>query len=110
MAKGGFRVFDSDMHIMEPPDLWEKFIDPEFRSIAPRGITSENIRDLRVEFPGDPPSDRQLFLAPNRGGRNYERNQVLYRDDSARGWSGQVQAEAMDKEGLDAAVMFPSRG
>jgi predicted TIM-barrel fold metal-dependent hydrolase len=35
---------------------------------------------------------------------------VLYRDDAARGWSGEVQLEAMDKEGLDAAVMFPSRG
>jgi hypothetical protein len=24
MAKNGFSVFDSDMHIMEPPDLWER--------------------------------------------------------------------------------------
>src|SRR5439155_12863384 len=45
----------------------------------------------------------------NRG-HNFERNQALYRDDAARGWSGQVQLEAMDREGLDVAVMFPSRG
>ena len=32
--KDGFLAFDSDMHIMEPPDLWERFIAPEFRSIA----------------------------------------------------------------------------
>ncbi len=31
MAKNGFKVFDSDMHIMEPPDLWERYIAPEFR-------------------------------------------------------------------------------
>ena len=23
MAKDGFKVFDSDMHVMEPPDLWD---------------------------------------------------------------------------------------
>lgn len=109
MAKGGFRVFDSDMHIMEPPDLWERRIAPEFRSIAPRGVTSENVRDLRISFPGegDPPGTSAQVT--NRG-RNFERNQALYRDHAARGWSGEVQLEAMDIEGVDVAVMFPSRG
>ena len=58
MTKNGFRVFDSDMHIMEPPDLWQRYIDPEFRSIAPIGRVSENVRDLGVDFPGDPPPSR----------------------------------------------------
>ena len=49
MAKNGYRIFDSDMHIMEPPDLWEKYIDPEFKSMAPKGLTSNNVRDLRVQ-------------------------------------------------------------
>ncbi len=105
MAKDGYRVFDSDMHIMEPPDLWERYIASEFRSMAPRGQTSENVRDLRILFPGDEARTNGLAR-----GRNFERNQALYRDDAARGWSGEVQLEAMDREGLDAAVMFPSRG
>ena len=25
MAKNGFKIIDSDMHIMEPPDLWEGY-------------------------------------------------------------------------------------
>ncbi len=28
MAKNRFYVLDSDMHIMEPPDLWERYILP----------------------------------------------------------------------------------
>jgi len=103
MAKHGFRVFDSDMHIMEPPDLWERYIEPAYRDRAPRGVTSENVRDLRLEIPGLPYVDLKLR------GRNYERNQKLYADHARRGWSPQVQLEAMDVEGLDAAVMFPSR-
>ena len=109
MAKNGFYVFDSDMHIMEPPDLWERYIAPEFRSIAPRGRTSDNVRDLGVIFPGDESSGRRAIATPHRG-HNYERNQALYRDHARRGWGPDVQIEAMDVEGLDVAVLFPSRG
>jgi predicted TIM-barrel fold metal-dependent hydrolase len=84
-------------------------IAPEFRSIAPRGITSENVRDLRISFPTEGPPPGASAQVNNRG-HNFERNQVLYKDHAARGWSGEVQLEAMDVEGLDAAVMFPSRG
>jgi len=106
VAKRGFKVFDSDMHVMEPPDLWQRYIAPEYRSLAPIGVTSGNVRDLRLQYPGN----GQRFVSFNIRGKNYERNQKLYADDSRRGWTPQVQLEAMDQEGLDAAVMFPSRG
>ncbi len=109
MAKHGFRVFDSDMHIMEPPDLWQRYIDPEFRSIAPIGRVSDNVRDLGVDFPGSPSQSRVASGVPNRG-HNYERNQALYRDHSTRGWTPDVQLEAMEVEGLDVAVLYPTRG
>ncbi len=109
MAKNGFKVFDSDMHIMEPPDLWERYIAPEFRSIAPRGRTSDNVRDLGVIFPDGGSNGRSTGATPHRG-HNYERNQQLYRDHARRGWTPDVQLEAMDVEGIDVAVLFPSRG
>ena len=51
MAKQGFKILDCDMHVMEPPDLWERYIDAKYKSKAPRGITSENVRDLRMVYP-----------------------------------------------------------
>ncbi|HEX2486505.1 MAG TPA: hypothetical protein VHQ66_14440, partial [Myxococcota bacterium] len=39
---------DSDMHVLEPPDLWQRYIAPEFRHAAPVGMT-ELRRDLRVK-------------------------------------------------------------
>src|SRR5579871_1968265 len=108
MARNGFRVFDSDMHLMEPPDLWERYIDPEFRSSAPRGLTSDTVRDLRTVFPNDE-SRRPSTRLVNRGG-NFERNQALYRDHAERGWGPDCQLEAMDIEGIDVAVLFPTRG
>ena len=29
-------VFDSDQHIVEPPEIWENYLDPEFRAQAPK--------------------------------------------------------------------------
>ena len=113
MAKDGFLIFDSDMHIMEPPDLWQRYIDERYKSAAPVGITSENVRDLRISWPdleriADGTGAGATTI--NRRGHNYEKNQVLYKDHSSRGWDSYCQLEAMEAEGIDVAVMFPSRG
>ena len=41
MAHGKFKVLDSDIHIIEPPDLWPRYIDPAFRAQAPIGLTED---------------------------------------------------------------------
>jgi predicted TIM-barrel fold metal-dependent hydrolase len=107
MAKDGFKIFDSDMHVMEPADLWQRYIDDEFKSQAPIGITSDNVRELRVRWPEDGDA-RQSGI--NHIGHTFERLQKIYRSDSEKGWTSEVQLAAMDTEGLDLAVMFPSRG
>ena len=84
MAKHGFKVFDSDMHIMEPPDLWERYIAREFKSEAPRGRTSDNVRDLGLIFPGGEGNVNRTAATPHRG-HNFEKNQRIYRDHSERG-------------------------
>jgi uncharacterized protein len=109
MAKNGFKVFDSDMHVMEPPDLWERYIAPEFRAMAPRGRTSANVRDLGLIFPDAEANVNRTAGTPQRG-HNFDKNQDLYRDHARRGWSPEVQLEAMDIEGIDVAVLFPTRG
>ena len=114
MAKGGFRIIDSDMHIMEPPDLWQRYTDKKYRDYAQVGVLSENVRDLRTTHPDGTPWGTTTGVRTNNpnqsGGHNYERNQKLYESHAARGWSTEVQLEAMDVEGLDMAVLFPTRG
>ena len=113
MAKGGYRIIDSDMHIMEPPDLWQRYTDKKYRDYAQVGVTSDNVRDLRTVHPDGRPWGAPVRAAsrPSQaGGHNYERNQKLYVTHAERGWSTEVQLEAMDVEGLDVAVLFPTRG
>ena len=114
MAKDGFRILDSDMHIMEPPDLWLRYVDEQYRSQAPVGVTSNNVRDLRMKHPeGALWGSTTVGVASNPNqpnGHNFERNQALYGDHSSRGWPGDALLVAMDIEGLDVAVLFPTRG
>src|SRR5437588_481371 len=111
MAHGAFKVLDSDIHIIEPPDLWPRYIDPAFRDQAPVGLT-EDEGDLRLALNGKPwgriaiDADR----SKRRQGRNYALNQKRWRPFAERGWTSKVQLEAMDIEGIDVAVVYPSRG
>ena len=111
MAHGAFKVLDSDIHIIEPPDLWPRYIDPAFRDQAPIGLT-EDEGDLRLAHNGKAwgrvaiDADR----SKRRQGRNYALNQERWRPYAERGWTSKVQLEAMDIEGIDVAVVYPSRG
>ena len=38
--KDGFKILDSDMHLREPGDLWDKYMEPEWRERAPKILSS----------------------------------------------------------------------
>jgi hypothetical protein len=86
MAHRTFKVLDSDIHIIEPPDLWPRYIDPAFRDLAPSGLT-EDVGDLRLAVDGKPwgrvaiDADRSR----RRQGRNYTLNQERWRPFEERG-------------------------
>jgi predicted TIM-barrel fold metal-dependent hydrolase len=111
VGKNGLRIADSDLHVMEPADLWQRYIDPAWKHAAPVGLT-ELRRDMRVKVK----SHVMLRIGPVRPMReaprviwNTDQERLLERAE-ARGWDSASQLEAMDAEGLDLAVLFPSRG
>lgn len=112
MAKNGFKVLDSDMHILEPSDLWQRYTDAKFKHRAPVGMT-DHVRDLRLVGPGGKAWGRPIDPAPGTlppPGHIFHKNQKLFKTHNQRGWSSQVQLEAMAEEGIDVAILYPSRG
>jgi uncharacterized protein len=41
MARKSFVVFDSDSHVVEPPEVWTKYLEPEFRTLGKHALWRE---------------------------------------------------------------------
>jgi predicted TIM-barrel fold metal-dependent hydrolase len=111
MTAKGFKVADSDMHILEPADLWQRYIDPAYRHAAPVGLTDMQ-RDMRVRV-----KSRIVLrvgavhpMNPTAESPWRSEHQAVFAEAQKRGWDATSQLKAMDQEGLDLAVLFPSRG
>ena len=100
------------MHIMEPLDLWENYIDPRFKDRAPRPVRVPTRGDLNLlMIDGKEPRQNSPTLAHDlrmiSGKRSNTRGDVI---DFARkqNFNAKSQLEAMDIEGIDFAVLFPT--
>jgi len=106
--KDGLKVMDSDMHVREPGDLWEKYIEPQWRDRAPRILSSTARSSAMVMLDG---KVLRGYPPAYRGGIfDATRIDAEIADARARGFDGLSQLQAMEKEGLDLAVMYPSIG
>ena len=100
--KNGLKTFDSDMHVYDPAFLYEKYMDPKWGERIPRG--RRNGKHGRVEFKlGSNQTLRAITDVIDHG-----QKQVADRYDFAvaRDYDAVSQIEAMDREGLDVAVLF----
>jgi predicted TIM-barrel fold metal-dependent hydrolase len=110
MAKAGYRILDSDMHVIEPHDLWLQYLEPRWRSRAPRLSQSPNTGAFGWSCEG------RMFPAwsddPQRGPLNrarYDQSDPRHRrydEAMARRFDAKAQLDAMDVEGIDVAVSF----
>jgi uncharacterized protein len=116
--KNGYRFVDVDMHVIEPADLFDKYLDPAFKHRVTTPVLGSR-----------PPASRPLGLTPwlidgtpiNLDGlvTQYDRRRrpvITRRARGAigfaleRGYDPESQIMAMEMEGIDIAVLFPSAG
>ncbi len=104
MAKNGFRVFDSDLHVIEPPDLYKRYLDPKYRDQAPTAIPaadgSTRPSAWRV---GEYVFPRELGAGRTEADA---RARVVLAHYDGQGYDPKSQLEAMDVEGIDVGVLF----
>ena len=50
MAKHGYKILDSDMHVFEPHDLYLRYMNPKWGDRIPRGATAKNSRPDQIHF------------------------------------------------------------
>jgi len=116
--KEGYRFVDCDMHIMEPTDLFDRYLDPAFKpritsAMQPvdGGSTGMRRRPLWF-FDGTPTSNDGNVSQYNRirgplvGARGNKN--VMFAVE--RGYDAEAQIMGMEMEGIDIAVLFPTAG
>ena len=119
MAKGGFKVMDSDIHVDEPHDLWDRYLEPRFKDRAPRFAAIDGSHTNGWQFEGkvfpaffDRP-DRRRFGRIRREkalARHLETGRYKNPAEDLPGDDPHAMLKAMDREGIDLAIVFRTRG
>jgi predicted TIM-barrel fold metal-dependent hydrolase len=109
MKKYGF--IDTDSHVIEPDDLWDKYLDPRFRADAPRTRVGYETRADGFGFYNDVEiGDCKMpfgfyghtSVMPNLG--------EVYDEYTRAGFPPSSYLDAMDKTGIDYMVLYPTAG
>ncbi len=111
-------VVDSDGHILEPPDLWEKYLEPKYRDRAIRlrvdkrgweyfevdGQMSKTLRGGALGALGGAYQDPRELLTPGK---------LTYWEVANRtpgGVDPDARVRELDAGGIDAAILYPTIG
>ncbi len=104
-------IVDCDAHVMEPPDLWQRYLEPQFRDHAIRIETTDGVEQLVI--------GEQVVLSERLaglGGVHLDRADVFagkftYLDGCPpASYDPQARVAMMDEWGVDVAVLFPTIG
>jgi predicted TIM-barrel fold metal-dependent hydrolase len=99
-------VIDADRHIMEPATLWSRYLEPRFRE---RVVISDRTWLFADEIDGQPVTlegphaDAPPFFTD-------EHYMAELRDAVENEFDASSNLRAMDREGVDVAIHFPTAG
>src|ERR1044071_1699993 len=127
MARNGYLVLDSDLHMMEPDDLWSRYLEGPHRANLPRFFggqqrtlaantedkgNADTIMGMEVAGLGIPAPARAA--APPASSRKLRRRSRArhphFQVARERGFDPESTLTAMDIEGVDVAATHGTRG
>ena len=112
------RIIDADSHTVEPPDLWEKNLEPEFRHRAMRIAVDEDGLEY-LEIDGKKPTgyliSGGMFGRPSGIGKDVRDlltpGKITYQEGLEPGAVDSMERlKVLDSEGIEASVLYPTMG
>lgn len=105
--QNGFRVLDSDLHVIEGAEVFEKYLDEKWRARGPvyQGWGRTDFPWWKLDGRAIPPwAESSTVAAPQAA--LHGRNNDLYADAKSSGYDAPSTLRAMDVEGIDVSVMY----
>ena len=96
----GYQIIDADAHVFEPPDLWEKYLEPAFKSFA---LSLPDMRIKGERIYSKMSGDVHKYAVENIG-RNHPISGI------PNGFDAESQVMAMMQMGIDVSFVYPSIG
>ena len=108
--RNGFKIVDTDTHMMEPSWLWERYIEDEFKGREPRiGIAPDSGRktflvegESFTREKGKYPMAAPAFL------KAVQKAMGRFEKASQTGFSAQSRIDDMDEQGVDIQILYPT--
>jgi len=101
-----YQVISADSHVVEPHDLWQRYVDPAFRGRAPRLVRLDDHDVLRGE---EIENDAIGLLAGClRKDDDVRRHGRWETDVFPGGYDPAQRIRDLDLDGIDAEVLFPT--
>ena len=114
-----YKVLSADSHIVEPPDLWEKRIDPSFRDRAPRIVRKKGFGTHRGEWDSDfwvaGGMQTTAFGFLSQAGVRYEDPESIgfagsFENVPTGAYDAHAMLSALEQDGIWGAIIQPTQG
>ena len=100
-------MISSDSHIIEPPDLWERWLEPEFRPYAPKLVKDDEGGDAWLYNDGGAPAPLGLVTVTRSRPREELRwSGARYATINQGNFEAAARVEEMLEDGVVAEVIY----
>ena len=106
MSKSDYQVISSDSHVVEPHDLWQRYVASRFRDRAPRLIRDPDTDRLECDQAELPPVG--LLAGCARGDADVRLQGRWEEDVFVGGYDPAVRLADLRRDGVDAEVLYPT--
>src|ERR1700757_324669 len=105
-----FSVFDGDSHVVEPPALWEKYLDPDYRTLGRHALWRHEGRTGGIfRDKGTPTPPRHALWRPGMDWDAIGSLDPHVEHPATEGASDpQARLADMDAMGVDQALLYPT--
>lgn len=94
----GYKILDADSHVIEPPRMWARYLDPAFRGFAPSDDLKIGGREITR------PLSPRLVAEGNRQMKQSQAHSYFH------GFDVESHVKAMVSTGVDVGFVYPTYG